>query len=278
MPLKGEPNSSTSTSSFTIHDRSSSLAMDEEGRAWVDSHDTPRAYAVYTCHQIPTNTILKLEINPLELYNQPAASIYIYYCTLVEALFKNIPQEMRIGLSSNDFILRLQNKSGLRKDYDVPYWGKSKASRIKSHVTLYLTASGNKSLIELFLQSIAKDREFRSDIYSVAKALFFHRCVQWEDIGQFNKARKCECGGAGCQIRMKNELEKIGTKLPDDESLVEPVISRDGKIWGWPEEQRWYDLELNYGGQGARKKEFERYKNELSILGVEVPPQLYCST
>ncbi|KAF8432645.1 hypothetical protein BGX38DRAFT_244137 [Terfezia claveryi] len=158
---------------------------------------------------------------------------------------------MRIGLSSDDFILTLREKSGVKKDYDVPYWGKSKASLIKSHVIVHLTASGVVSLIELFLQSIAKTGESRPDMYSEAKALFFHRCVQWEDIGQFNKAPNCECGGAGCPIRMKNEMEKLGTKLLDDGCLVEPVISKDdGKIWGWPEEQRWYDLEPSYGGQG----------------------------
>lgn len=96
-------------------------------------------------------------------------------------------------------------------------------------------------------------------------------------------------------MRPMNRLGKLEKESPEDGNLVEPVVSEDSIMWGWPEEERWYNLELCYKGQGkvvlsanigivtdcvskcvgAWKKDFGRYKYELPILGVEPPPQLY---
>lgn len=241
-----------------------------------------------------------MEIDPHELYNLDRALIYIYYCSLIETLFENIPHEKRAGLSPDNFILRLTDKGGFRKDFDVPFWGLSKAAKTRTYVCTTLEFSRN--LIDLFLSEIARDQRNKSDsaAYLEIKAVLFHRCIQWEDIGQFKKVSKCQCGGTGCKMRAMNQLGKPEKKSPESENLVEPVISDDGVMWGWPEEERWYNLELSYQGQGkvvvsanigivadrvsigisigAQKKEFEEFRHELPILGVEVPPQLYCST
>jgi len=38
--------------------------------------------------------------------------------------------------------------------------------------------------------------------------------------------------------------------LCDHEELIEPVIPKDGKMWGWLGKQRWYNFELAYEGKG----------------------------
>ena len=208
---------------------------------------------MYTCPQSCEGQLLEIEINPHELYNLDTASVYIYYCSLIETLFENIPREKRIGLSPDNFILRLTNKAGLRKDFDLPIWGLSKAAKTKDKA---LTTLGwvipGKSLIELFLSKIAMTKEFKSSsaAYPETKAVLFHRCIRWEDIGQFKKVPECQCGGIRCKMRSMEQLGRPKKTTPENENLIEPVISEDGIMWGWTEEERWFNLELDYKGQG----------------------------
>jgi len=226
--------------------------METHGGISASPQYTPRAFVVYTLTRNYSSIVpCEMEIDPRELYNLDAASAYVYYCDLAEALFDNIPSEMKLGLSADQFTLRLNDKAGFRKDYDLPFWGQSKAAKIKSRVLNHL-GNGFTSLIDVFLKSISYARRYegQSALFSEVKAQLLHRCIKWEDIGQFDKVPECECGGSRCMVRIKNELEKLANAPPEHKSLVEPVVSKDGKMWGWPEEQKWYDLELTYAGKG----------------------------
>lgn len=51
-------------------------------------------------------------------------------------------------------------------------------------------------------------------------------------------------------MRPMNRLGNLEKESPEDGNLVEPVVSEGSIMWGWPEEERWYNLELCYKGQG----------------------------
>jgi len=126
--MKEESNTAlTLAPSPAIHVRASLLVTDRKCGTQAPRQDPLRAFVMYTCPQSCKGQLLEIEINPHELYNLDTASIYIYYCSLIETLFENIPREERIGLSPDNFILRLTNKAGLRKDFDLPSWGLSYA-------------------------------------------------------------------------------------------------------------------------------------------------------
>ena len=104
-----------------------------------------------------------------------------------------------------------------------------------------------KKEMDFLFNSIALARP-GSSLFRELKGTLLHRCIQWEDIGQFQKASQCECGASGCMLRLKN-LEKLSMGPPQDQGLIESVVSGDGGMWGWPEEERWYSMELAYAGQ-----------------------------
>ena len=99
--------------------------------------------------------------------------------------------------------------------------------------------------MDFLFNSIALARPGRS-LFREIKSHLLHRCIQWEDIEQFQKASECECGASGCMLW----LEKLSMGPPEDKGLIESVVSGDGRMWGWPEEERWHNMELAYAGQG----------------------------
>ena len=71
------------------------------------------------------------------------------------------------------------------------------------------------------------------------KALFLQRCINWEDIGQFDKGPRCV---SVVEVAAYYGLEEDAATPEEGWGFIGPAVSRDGKLLGCPEERRWSNV------------------------------------
>ena len=187
----------------------------------VPTHQV-RAWLVYEINTLyrpggdfPRPYKAQIEFHPLEFLKLSRDNFYTYYRQLIQNIFCSLTPAQKAYIKRTTdlraFIPGLKIRAGEKKDFDLPAWGRSRQAIERWDSDLSTYQDLGPQVLRLFNREDAGNK----GIFEKWKMDFLRRCIRWEDVGQF----AAEGGERGVDLEA-------------------------GRVWGWPAEERWYNLAL----------------------------------